>query len=270
MGSRGRRGHDARREEHRSHATVAYRGDELDELIAASSTEIPALGAFETFDDDGDDHAFADTVNHISESELEIVEPCSSESELTVVIASSRPPPPPLESERPVAWDIPITEEAPVPSTASTAVPAVAITVPGGVPAIAEPKVVRPPALITLTIAVVAITVGILVGTSFGDLFKGPAFELSSFAGPSRAPRVAFDERVALGGGAAREKAERLEKPGRALRGMGLGLRRTNAPSAGASATNPDVDFAERLEKAQKAAKPDVDALNEALLNRPF
>lgn len=277
------------------HTTVAYRGHELDELIAASS-EIPVLSQTEMLESLP---TVAQAVMELEDDDYELAPPSREETdfepipesvpvvESTVVIANaaelrqelSQPAAPvsAFDSQRPVAYSVPSC-----PST-SILVPPIAYTVGDGIESTIVRTSSRAPALITLTIAVVAITVGVLLGSSFSRALSqpprasaaaapsAPAAPSSTETNPAEAapapprhaePRSGVDEKLPLANaGVVREKAMRPSKP----IGMMIGQRRS-APQAGSQAAFE----AELRSKMEKAEKPSADALGEAQLNRPF
>lgn len=310
MGSR-RAGGVAPSREDRVHATVAYRGNELDELIAASSTQ-PSMTQAELTDYLDSLDTVAQRSEMISVSDLEELVPdsafeagyddeagyeddddgsvdCGPESvpvvESTVVIRGSAAhdalsvshvslshasiahvrAPSAFDSERPVSYEVPFD------STSMHALPPTSYTLESGIHAAMDPAPrvsARMPALITSTIAVVAITVGILLGSSLNQaLDTGSASQVSA-AVKAPEPHALTPDHVGLAGaGVVREKATRPIAP--VYYGAGTAAGGGAAPRR-SGASPSEADFTQRLEKAQKAGKPDINALNEALLNRPF
>lgn len=299
------------RDDARAHTTVAYRGDELDELIAQSS-ELPAMSQTELLESaptvaqmvmelEDDEYELAplsreETVEAVGQETLEAdadAEPIPESVpvvESTVVLAGSAelahglshatsrlssalvPVPasvnaPAYDSQRPVAYDIPSSPSIVLPT---------AYTLTDGVQAVSMRSAARAPALITLTIAVVAITVGVLLGSTFSEALSQPpartnaAAATADAAAPERPtepprhaePRTSVDEKVSLADAGVREKAVRPTKP------IGMMIApRAKAPS---QQTSQAAFEAELRSKMQKAPTPTAEALGEAQLNRPF
>jgi len=283
------------------HATVAYRGHELDELIAASSTH-PAMSPAELTDYLESMDTVAQRSEMISVNDLDELVPDSGVEtavfgreedeaeyeddahadrapdsvpvvESTVVIQgsaahdafSSSQVPSAFDSERPVSYEVPFE------STSMHALAPTSFTLESGIHAAMEPQPrirARTPALITSTIAAVAITVGILLGSSLNQALDSSAASQVPTAVKSPEAHALAPDHVSLSGaGVVREKATRPVAP--VFVGMGVASAGGGVPRR-SSGTPSEADFAQRLEKAQKASKPDVNALNEALLNRPF
>lgn len=326
----------AREDNNRAFTTVAYRGHELDRLIAASSevralnqTEIleamPTIAQtytdladeeFETFESEeppepsvafGEvEEPFADEEPAGEEPEEEpVFDPSlvfrqppgafhgsssfedSGEYELppasvpvvesTVVLASTKQLVRALDSERPVSFDVSVD----IPSSHSAIVQPVTFTLADSDDLAAMRGRSRAPALITLTIAVVAITVGILLGNTFSEALRGapaaaaaaPA-QTSSSEAPTVAPptpRTRVDEKTPLANGGVREKAK-TGKPVM-MGSMGSTSSMSGAPRPSQATTMPgqgsqksqaafEAELRSKMEKA--------DALGEAQLNRPF
>jgi hypothetical protein len=193
----------AAREDAKAHTTVAYRGHELDELIAQSSElrvmsqtellEAAPTVAQDVLELDDDDYELSpisreETVEALEQETLEAAadeendhEPMPESVpivESTVVLASTTELArelsqhsihiPTFDSHRPVAYDVPSTPSTMLP------VPPTAYTLSDGIETAVLRSPARAPALITLTIAVVAITVGVLLGSSFSEALSQP------------------------------------------------------------------------------------------------
>lgn len=291
------------REDNRATTTVAYRGHELDELIAASS-EVRALNQTEileamptiaqTFTDLGDEEFETYDADEPSFAAFgEVEEPFAFEDsgeyelppesvpvvESTVVLASTGALVRALDSERPVSFDVSVD----IPSSHSAVVQPVTFTLADSDDLAAMRGPSRAPALITLTIAVVAITVGILLGNTFSEALRGSsaaaaaapptttaaatseasASEGSTVAPPT--PRTRVDEKTPLADGGVREKA----KTGKPMMGSMVFAQRqgqtsSSSPPSGSSKSQAAFE-AELRSKMEKA-----DAIGEAQLNRPF
>ena len=292
------------REDNRATTTVAYRGHELDELIAASS-EVRALNQteileamptvaqtftdlgdeeFETFDADEPESfaAFGEVEEPFAfedSDEYELPPESVPVVESTVVLASTGALVRALDSERPVSFDVSVD----MPSSHSAVVQPVTFSLADSDDLAAMRGPSRAPALITLTIAVVAVTVGILLGNTFSEALRGssaaaaaapptttaaatseaPASEGSTVAPPT--PRTRVDEKTPLADGGVREKA----KTGKPMMGSMVFAQRqgqasSSSPPSGSSKSQAAFE-AELRSKMEKA-----DAIGEAQLNRPF
>ncbi|MBS2018474.1 MAG: hypothetical protein JST00_36755 [Deltaproteobacteria bacterium] len=239
------------------HDTVALRGDELDELLAASSDE----GDGEEDDEedveevDGDDIVTRDDVVPYR-AEPDDDRHAVPVVESTVVLPSSAHLARALRST-----PDPSARHSAPPLAHSVSVAPVAFTPPEGIASLARPSAPSASALVVLgLIAAIAIAAGIVVGgslRSIDDALSSPS--AAAVSPPPAQPHTLADERTPLVSIALREKA----KPSRTTFSTSAATPRSRpALTGGPTQTAYDAELRAKVDQAE--------ALGEAQLNRPF